>query len=187
MVEQLERKLTWQEFRDMQFPDDDLFIYELIDGILVKKAAPAPPHQETLAELIFAFKTFLREHPLGRVFPAPIDVFFDEHNGVQPDLCFVLNERDFLIDPREGILGAPDLLIEIISPGSVRHDRVDKKNLYERFAVKEFWLIDPANKTVEIFTIESNAYQLNQFLETSGKARSAVLQGFEMEISTLFL
>lgn len=186
MIGQLERKLTWQEFRNLEFPDDDLFIYELINGELVKKATPSPLHQRVSKNLEFAFQLFLREHSIGELFHAPVDVMLDENNGCQPDILFISKERDFIVDLHEGILGAPDLIVEIISPGSIRRDRVDKKNLYERFAVREFWLIDPANRTVEIYVMQENAYALHQFLEAEGKATSKVLPDLEVEIATIF-
>ncbi len=178
--------MTWQEFRNLEFPDDDLFIYELIDGELVKKAAPSPLHQRVSKNLEFAYQLFLREHPIGEVFHAPIDVVFEENNACQPDICFISTEREFIVDLNEGILGAPDLIVEIISPGSIRRDRVDKKELYERFTVNEFWLIDPINRTVEIYSMKENAYVLHQFLETEGEATSTVLTGFVVEIGSLF-
>jgi Uma2 family endonuclease len=78
------------------------------------------------------------------------------------------------------------LVVEIISPGSVKRDRVEKKDLYEKFAVKEYWLIDPANRTVEIFTITDNKYALRAFLEEEGKLTSEPLVGFEMGLGELF-
>ncbi len=182
----MEKKLTWQEFREMEFPDDDRFIYELINGILVRKAAPTPLHQLVSQRFEFALESFLREKPLGKYFHAPIDVFFDDYNATQPDICFVSEKRSFIIDLNEGILGAPDIIVEILSPGSVRYDRGIKKNLYEKFAVKEYWIIDPNNRAVEIYVIHENAYQTHAILEAEGKAQSPGLPGFEVDLQVLF-
>lgn len=181
-----EKKLTVREFREMDFPENDPFIYELINGELVRKQAPSPKHQETVAELIFLLKTYLKANPNGRIFPAPTDVFLDENNNIQPDISFVSEARDFLVDDKNGILGTPDLIMEIISPGNVRRDRVTKMELYERFAVREYWLIDPNNRTVEIYVMRENRYAEHQFLEAEGKAISTVMTGFELEIKDLF-
>lgn len=182
----LAKKITWQEFRDMDFPENDPFIYELIHGEIVKKSAPKPLHQLISQRIEFQLATLLRETPLGQYFHAPVDVFLDDDNGVQPDICYLQKDRLFLLDLNDGILGAPDLIVEIVSPGSVKLDRVSKKDLYERFAVREYWLVDPNNKTVEIYVMQQNAYALHQFLEAEGKAESTVLPGLEIDVQALF-
>ena len=182
----LEKKMTWQEFREMEVDEQDNSIYELINGILMRRTSPSIKHQIVSRNLTEALGLFLKANPIGQYLYAPTDVFFDEHNGVVPDVSFVKKERLFVIENGEYINGAPDLIIEIISPGSVKRDRVEKKELYEKFAVKEYWLIDPANKTVEIFTIQKNAYILKAFLEMEGQLTSDMLQGFEIDLSELF-
>jgi Uma2 family endonuclease len=131
-------------------------------------------------------KAFAKQNNLGRTFVAPIDVFFDDYNFVQPDICFVSKERDFIVDNKNGIFGAPDLIVEVISPGSVRRDRVTKKELYLHFGVKEFWLVDPANRTIEIYVLRNDAYAEHQFLEEEGNVNSTILAGFELDLAALF-
>ncbi|MBI5915092.1 MAG: Uma2 family endonuclease [Bacteroidetes bacterium] len=186
MAEVLEKKLTWKVFREMEFPDNDRFIYELINGTLVKKAAPKPLHQLVSRRMTKFLEQFLEKNPAGEFFYAPIDVFFDDVNGTQPDICYVSKERSFLIDMNEGILGAPDIIVEILSPGSVRYDRGDKKDLYEKFAVKEYWIIDPNNKAVEVYAMRENAYHVHVIFEAEGKAPSLQLPGFEVDLQELF-
>lgn len=182
----LEKKMTWKEFREMEVDDDDNFIYELINGILMRRTSPILSHQKISWKLSHAFEAFNLKKKIGSFFAAPTDVYLDDNNGVVPDISFVANERNFLIENGEYIAGPPDLIVEIISPGSVKRDRVEKKELYERFSVKEFWLIDPANRTVEIYLIEQDAYLLHAFLEEEGKLTATTAKGFEMEISELF-
>lgn len=170
----------------MEFPDSDHFIYELINGELVRKAAPKPLHQLVSRRMTKLLEQYLETHPVGTFFYAPIDVFFDDNNGVQPDICYISKDRSFLIDLDEGILGAPDLIVEIISPGSVRFDRYEKKRLYEQFAVKEYWIIDPNNKAVEMYVMRDNACQLQEMAELEGKVASALLPGFEVSLKELF-
>ncbi len=186
MTALLEKKLTVEDFREMDFPDSDPYFYELINGELVQKQAPSPLHQEVLLQLASDLLRFVKGKNLGRVFTAPIDVFLDKYNFIQPDICFVKAERDFIIDNRDGILGTPDLIVEIISPGSVKRDRSDKKELYRQFAVREYWLVDPVNRAVEIFVMRENDWQLHQMLEMKGKATSTVLAGFELDVEMLF-
>lgn len=81
---------------------------------------------------------------------------------------------------------APNLIVEIVSKGSVDKDRVIKKDLYERFAVREFWIVDPAYKTVEVYQMADHRYYLAGFAEGKGKISSSVLPGFELEISEIF-
>ena len=92
----------------------------------------------------------------------------------------------FIIENEDYINGAPDLIVEVISLGSIRRDRIDKKELYQRFAVKEFWLIDPQNKTVEIYVFENDNYRLHEFQEQEGKVTSIVFEGFETDIKEIF-
>ena len=186
LLEKKKGKVTWEEFRNMELDDNDPYIYELFNGIIMKRAAPSLIHQKASRNLVTDITNFLRLNPLGEVYSAPVDVEFDKYNAFQPDLAFVSNERSFLFEDGDYIKGAPDLIVEIISPGNVRRDRVEKKEICQQFAVREYWLIDPLSQTVEIYVMRDNAYQLHDFLEQTGKATSTVLTGFELEISTLF-
>ena len=131
MVDVNAKKITVKEFHEMDFPETDLFIYELINGELMRKQAPQPLHQKVSRRISAAFEIFLKEKPIGDFFYAPIDVFFDDYNNTQPDLLFITNERSFIIDLQNGIMGAPDLIVEIISPSSIKIDRFDKKETYK--------------------------------------------------------
>ena len=180
-------KITWKEFRDLEIPDGDTSIYELINGEIVKRASPNTPHQEASHRLNGFLFNYNRRKKAGRVFQAPYDVYFDEHTaGVQPDLLFVSKERDFIVKEGNGIVGAPDLIVEIVSPGSVDKDRVIKKDVYERFAVKEYWIVDTQWQTVEVHCMVDDRYQLFSFAEKKGKIKSSVLPGFRLDVSKVF-
>ena len=181
------RKITYSEFRQMEFDDNDPYIYELINGILVKKSAPQPRHQRISGNVFDLMRQFIKKNSLGEIFYAPIDVFLDKENVPQPDLVFVFNDRSSIIDDKDGILGVPDLVVEIISPSSIRLDRVDKKELYESFCVPEYWLIDPQNTAIEIFYFQNGRYKSIAFAnELSEKIASTVLTGFEVNLSDIF-
>lgn len=186
MVEIAGKKITVKEFHEMEFPETDLFIYELINGELMRKQAPQPLHQKISRRVSAAFEVFLAKNPIGEFFYAPIDVFFDNYNNAQPDLLFVNNDRSFIIDLKNGIMGAPDLIVEIISPSSIKIDRFDKKEMYKKFAVKEYWLIDPKNQTDEIYVFENDDYKLHQFLEIEGAIKSTIMKDLDMDIKTMF-
>jgi Uma2 family endonuclease len=123
-------------------------------------------------------------HELGEVLPAPIDVVLDRENVVQPDLLYVSTANTGLLE-RRGIMGAPDLVVEIISPTSLRRDRYDKRELYARFGVKEHWLADVANRSIETLSLQKSGYQLFSCATAEGKIRPEILPGFELDLASL--
>ena len=125
-----------------------------------------------------AVQRHVEAHKLGEVFFAPLDVVLDETNVVQPDIIFVATASAGILD-RRGVMGAPDLAVEIISPTSLRRDRYDKRELYARFGVKEFWLADVANQSIEVLSLQESAYRLLCCATPEGRVRSEVLPGFE--------
>jgi len=181
------KKITWEVFRDMDIPEGDTAIYELINGEIMRRASPNSPHQRVSFRLSVEFGIYNKKKKAGEFFAAPFDVFFDEYTaGVQPDLLFVSNERAFIVHPNNGIVGAPDLIVEIISPGTVDRGRITKKDVYERFGVKEYWIADPAYKSVEVHILENNRYQLFSFAEAKGKITSSVLPNFSLDVRKIF-
>jgi len=183
----LQKKMTWAEFKDMEIPDGDTSIYELINGEIVKRASPNSPHQRISLRLVVEFELYNRKKKIGEFFTAPFDVFFDEKTaGVQPDILFVSKKRDFIIKENNGIVGAPDLIVEIVSKGSVDKDREIKKRVYKRFAVKEYWIVDPIYKTIEVYKMEGDDYRLFAFAEDEGKITSSVLPDFELDVKVIF-
>ncbi|MFN4253526.1 MAG: Uma2 family endonuclease [Saprospiraceae bacterium] len=186
-MEVLTKKTTWPEFRDMEFPDGDTAIYELIKGEIVKRASPNTPHQQTFTNLFVELGLYNRQKKLGRLFAAPYDVYLDAENaGIQPDILFVTNERDFIIRNNNGIVGAPDLVVEILSKGTMNTDRGDKKDVYEQFAVREYWIVDPSARSVEVYKMEQNRYRLVSSAREEGTFKSSVLPDFEMDVSLVF-
>ncbi len=150
------RRITVAEFRAMEFDDDDTFFYELLNGELVQKSAPNPFHQRISGNISFAMRSFVSEHQLGEIFYAPIDVFLDEYNMLQPDVLFIANDKKQLVTI-DGIMGAPNLVVEIISPGTMKRDRGGKMRVYERCGVQEYWIVDVRTRSVEVYVnIESN-------------------------------
>lgn len=186
MQEILVKKLTYKEFRALEFEDNDFARYELLNGEIVKKSSPSLQHQRISGNIYFAMRNYLVANPIGEVFAAPLDVVLEEHEAPQPDVFFVSKDRDFVLNEAEGVvIGTPDLIVEIISPTSVRRDRHDKKDLYEHCGVREYWLIDPQNRSIEVFAYTNNRYQLHSFADAEGKAVSAVLPDFEIEVLAL--
>jgi Uma2 family endonuclease len=151
MVATVGKKMKYEQFRDMEIPDGDTNIYELINGEIEKRASPNTPHQDLHSELFGFLFVFNKKNKLGKLYSAPFYVVLDDENVPQPDIFFISKERNFIILADGPIMGAPDLIIEIISPGTARYDRGDKKDLYERFQVKEYWIDDPRNASVEVY------------------------------------
>jgi len=181
-----EKRMTWQEFRNLEVADNDLSIYELINGLLMKRSAPSLRHQNAVSALLSKMRAFADKKKLGKVFTAPVDVLLDNGNCFQPDICFVSNERAFLLDNGEYINGAPDLVVEVLSPGTWKNDRSSKKDVYEKYAVKEYWILDPVYQTVEIFVHENNTFRLHALAEAEGRLASVVLPGFEVSVEGIY-
>jgi Uma2 family endonuclease len=136
-------------------PDDER--YELLDGELLMAPAPIESHQIAVMELGTLLHTFVKARGLGQVFSAPYDVVLSETDVVQPDLLFVSNERAHIRTP-VNIRGAPDLVVEILSPSTASRDWRDKLDLYAEYGVKEYWLVDPDARTVTVLLLEAGAF-----------------------------
>ena len=156
---------------------------ELWDGEIVMGAAPTPKHQATVGELYNAIRNFVKTNKLGKVYPAPIDVVFSAHRVVQPDIVFVSNANQSII--QDAIRGVPDLVVEIISTGSWRRDTIDKRALYEQFGVQEYWIVDPDAGAIEVLTLKHNAYQVLGRFTKSQSAHSELLKGFKIRVNEI--
>lgn len=168
---------TYQQYLEL----DDEQRYEIIDGELLMTPAPGTRHQEISSELGFRIMQFVREHHLGKVLFAPTDVVFSEERVVQPDILFIRADRVPEIVKERAIHGAPDLVAEILSPHSIHRDRHRKMKLYEQEGVRDYWIVDPANRAIEVFTLAEAGYELTSFAAERGQITSQVLEGFGVE------
>ncbi len=158
---------------------------QLINGELIMSPAPTPYHQQVLSNLNDFLKTAAKEAG-GRVYFSPIDLFINEKNVVQPDLLF-LSKGKLSFVKRRGIDGAPDLIVEILSPSNIFTDRNTKMEKYFEFGVDEFWIIDPGNKTLEIYLRgQSNPAVPYLYLAEEGKVTSTVLKNMEFDLKEIF-
>jgi Uma2 family endonuclease len=174
------KRWTYEEYYRL---DDDQR-YEIIDGKLLMTPATDTWHQDWSRELTVILAGHVKRIKLGKVFAAPLDVVLDAENTVQPDLVFISSSNLGIIQHR-AIFGTPDLLVELVSPSSVRRDRYEKKELYARFGVKEYWIGDPANRTLEVLTLQAGRYELHCCAEGKGKLDSLVLAGLEFDLSEI--
>ena len=180
VLEKQARRWTYEEYYKL---DDDQR-YEIIDGNLLMAPASDTWHQDWSRGLFRIIDRHVTEQRVGKVFFAPVDVVLDAENTVQPDIVFIATANAGIIQ-RRAIFGTPDLLVELISPSSVRRDRYEKKDLYARFGVKEYWIGDPANKALEILTLKEGRYELHCCAEEKGKLVSLVLAGLEFDLSEI--
>ena len=180
VLEKQAKRWTYEEYYRLN--DDQR--YEIIDGELLMAPAPDTWHQDWSRKLFRLIDRFVAKNRLGEVFYAPIDIVLDEENTIQPDIVFIAAEKLDIIQ-RRAIFGVPDLLVELVSPSSVRRDRYDKKALYARFGVKEYWIGDPANKALEVLTLKEGRYELHCCVEEKGKLGSLVLPGLEFDLSEI--
>jgi len=175
-------KLTYEEFR--QLPDDGKR-YELIHGEVHLTPSPATKHQFALQNLSRSLDPFVFKHRLGEIFVAPLDVRLSPDTAVQPDLIFISNSRARIIKENY-IDGAPDLVVEILSPSTAAHDRATKLALYAEAGVPEVWLLDPVAKTVEVLKLQGNKYFVDSALAGEQKVTSSEFPGWELPLSELF-
>ena len=166
---------------------DDGNRYELIEGELFVSRAARLPHQLVLHNLQMVIGSYLKQNPIGRVVPGSGAVFSD-YDAVIPDLVFVRNENWDRIVADERFVKAPDLVIEILSPGKVNRERdtLVKRQLYSRYGVEEYWIVDPENREVEIYSqLEQSLAKVSTFRDHQ-TLRSSMLPGLELDVQAIF-
>jgi len=159
--------------------------FTIIAGERFMSPSPTVFHQHILLNLGMVLQTWVRQSRIGKLGLAPLDVVLGDDEVVQPDLIFVLNEHlDRLT--RKNVHGAPDLVIEILSPGSTRLDRVKKRELYARHGVPEYWIVSPGERTVEVLRLQDKQYELAGLYEEDDTLQSPLLPGFTCSVKDIF-
>jgi Uma2 family endonuclease len=178
-----DRLLTCADYAAL--PDDGQR-YQLLEGELVMNPSPDAWHQRFSRELVIRLVAHVREHGLGEVLYAPLDVTLGDRNVIQPDVFFISKERAGI---RQGgrILGAPDLCVEILSPGTERTDRVHKLDLYARFGVTHYWIVDLRARTIEERVLAGDAYRVRGVAGYDAPFRPAAFPGFEFRLNVVEL
>lgn len=175
------KKFTYEDY--LKTPDD--VRYELIEGELNMTPAPTPNHQRISRKLEFILDKFVTENDFGEVFDAPCDVHFDNENVLEPDILFISKERAHIIGERN-IQGAPDLVIEIVSENSAYGDLIQKKKLYARFGVKEYWVVVPAEGYVETYILKDSSLILQKTYGKNDVLEAVVLAGLKIDLKKIF-
>lgn len=176
------RKLTWEDIKDLPESQGRT---ELVDGELVVSPTPSLRHQMICRRLAAVLTQFVESRGLGYLFDRPIHVIFSEHVHYEPDLCFIATDRRLDLDSPY-FEGPPDLIIEVISESNRSHDTVVKYRDYERFGVREYWLVDPREEHIRVFTLEGGAYRTLGVFARGEPVASRVLEGIGLDPAAVF-
>ena len=160
--------------------------YQLIEGELIMSPSVTFFHQWIQGNLVDAVSPFVRRKRLGRIIVAPLDVFLTEDDVFQPDILFIRQDQLSEIDPNDRIHFAPDLVIEILSPSTAQYDYSRKKEIYCDSGVKEYWIVAPLDRTVEIMVKDGNYYRTEAILRAPALLESTMFPGFSMKIEDVF-
>ena len=171
-------------YKDYLLIDDDKR-YEILRGGLIMVPAPFTIHQRLLRNIEDILWNFVKEKKLGEVLVAPTDVVLSEDIVVQPDILFISKEGLDIIK-EAAIMGSPDLIVEIISPSSASYDTVEKRDIYEEYGVKEYWLVFPQEKAIEVLTLEDGVYRELCKGRKTGVVRSKIIVGLEVDLKEVF-
>ena len=171
-------KLTYADYE--RFPDDGLR-HEIIDGEHYMTASPVTRHQRISRDLLYLIQSYLESHPIGEVFSAPFDIVLSFTDVVVPDLIYLSKSRAHFLTAKN-LQGAPDLVIEILSPSTRLRDRRLKRDLYERVGIEEYWLVDPDDDSVEIYRRGAEGFRPSVRYEKTGMFTTSLMPGFELPL-----
>lgn len=168
-------------------PDDDGNRYELIEGVLYVSTAPGLPHQLVLQNLLVELGLFRRENPIGVIVPGP-GTIFSNYDAVIPDIVIIRNERWDSVTSSQKVTGAPDIVVEILSPGAEnrRRDLEVKRKLYAKYGVAEYWIVDNDDWSIAIYRLQNQTLESVVTLRDDDVLTSAQLPGFELTIRSIF-
>jgi len=177
-------KFTYEDF--VNFPDDGKR-HEIIDGEHYVTPSPNTKHQCVVGSLHLALGNYLETHPIGAIFVAPFDVVFSDLDVVEPDLLYVSRERAGVLTD-QNVRGAPDVVVEILSPGTRRIDETIKRKLYERSDVKEYWVVDPELDAIKVYrrVAEGFARVAELSAEAGDTLTTPLLPGFSVALEKVF-
>ena len=168
----------------MSLPESEDKRYELIDGELYMVPSPIVSHQRTSMRLSRILHDLVESQGLGEVFTAPLDVVLSDEDVLQPDIMFVSEGRSGIVG--NNIRGAPDLVVEILSPGTAKRDKTIKRASYGRFGVREYWIVDPESRSLEVMRAGESGLETVRVYPEGTFATSPLLEGLRIEVSTIF-
>ena len=172
---------------DLDACPEDNNRYELIEGELFVSRAPGIPHQLVIQNLQIAFAKYLEANPIGVIVPGTGAIFSD-YDAVIPDLAFVRNERWDQVVTGEKFTGALDLVIEVTSPGAEnrRRDLLVKRQLYGKYGVAEYWVVDSENRQIEVYRLQDQRLESAGTFKNSDELDTPLLPGFKLAVTAIF-
>lgn len=172
---------------DLDAMPEDGNRYEVIEGELFVSRAPGLTHQRVFGNVFSGFRNYLASNPIGEIIATP-GLVFEKYSGVIPDLAFFTHERGAEIIANERLGAAPELVIEILSPGreNFARDRVAKRQLYGKYGVKEYWIVDSENRAVEVYRLNGAMLDLVVILRGDDELTSPLLPGFKSSVKSFF-
>jgi Uma2 family endonuclease len=177
----LRRKASIEEFWALP---ESVLPTEYINGEIIMAPTPTVPHQTVLRNIAVTLHGFVQRNALGQVLFSPLDVVLPTGAVVQPDLFFLTTQEWERIRSAKRMQGAPSFIVEILSPGSIKHDTITKRKLYEQNKVREYWIVDPEAATIAQLVLRGEHYELTELAE-SDPIKSDVLTGFELNVGEL--
>jgi Uma2 family endonuclease len=171
-------------YDDLAAMPEDNVIREILDGELFVSPSPFTKHQRIVRRLVLAIGNYLEAHPIGEVFVAPLDVVFSADNVCEPDVLFISNERSSIVT-RKNVQGAPDFVIEVLSEFNRKNDEVRKLEIYDRFGVDEYLIVDPEADTVRIYRRQGKRLAFVSELSAAANdvATTPLLPGLTIDLS----
>jgi Uma2 family endonuclease len=158
---------------------------QLIEGELVQEPSPNSSHQLVHADLYRILASQVWEQRLGLVIAAPMDVWLDNENVLQPDLLYVSRRRAGIVAD-DGVHGPPDLVVEILSPSSGSRDLIQKRRIYARSGVEEYWLVDPRSRQVTVFRFAETGESPIRIAAPGEQLASPLFPGFSIDVGSIF-
>lgn len=183
MAQAATARLTYQDLLAM--PEDGKR-HELIDGVYYVSSAPRPLHQVVLTLLTALLGRHLDDQPLGQLLIGPVTVVFSDTDVVEPDLIYIARERLGIVTEINVSGGAPDLVVEILSPSTRRRDLVLKRRLYESRGVGEYWIVDPRAATVQVLRLDGGSYRAAAVLGAGDELTTPLLPGLAVPLDAVF-
>jgi len=177
----IRRRASIEEFWSLP---ESVLPTEYIDGEIIMAPTPTAPHQRTVLRIASVLQQFVSQSGSGETFISPLDVVLPTGEVVQPDIFFLNARQAERAIEANRVQGAPPFLIEILSPSSVKHDTVTKRKLYEQNGVREYWIVDPKERTIAQLLLRRKHYALTE-LGAADTIKGAALSGFEMTVGEL--
>ncbi len=177
-------KFTYRDY--INLPESEERRYELIAGEFYMVPSPSAVHQSIVFRLAKILDAFVEQNGLGRVFIAPLDVVLSEIDVLQPDILFISRSREGIIT-EQNIQGAPDLAVEVLSPATAERDRTLKKARYLKYGVREYWIVDPLARAIEVLKAGQTEFETVRVYPEGTHALSPILPGLRVDVSEVFV